>query len=421
MHVFFEGVAKSQWAHTLYLVTRVVKWTTPEELQKRFNEFRYPKDKPLSRPGFLPKKVFQGRGGKGRGRSRGRGRGRTGRARPPVAEAEPAAAAPAAAGPVGPQPHKDTTVPYTAHHMLVISMYSIELLRPFLPENAMDPTVAEFAFWRSWVSLAKAISGLLAPSFTWQSLLALQETIVSWQEEFDKVPQYKDFWVPKFHWLMHTALDIWKFGPPRLNWCFNYEAKNQPLKRGCKKGNFKNPQQTTMRFWCESSDHLLRTQTAEHRPEIECGAAIEVGPAAQFPQWAAQLEYLSQILPEPANGPHIFEMLRSVTVHHQQISHYSYAQVELKIDEDAMEDGPQSYLVHIDQIIAMGPHIYLCVTIFDPQVLKSFDSHGVLSISNEALQHSIDQRLESLDELRISPMWHIWDGVSRRYKFIAKW
>ena len=122
-------------------------------------------------------------------------------------------------------------------------------------------------------------------------------------------------------------------------------------------------------------------------------------------------------------------MLTSVTVHHQQISHNSYAQVELKIDADAdadadaMEDaGPQSYLVHIDQIIAMGPHIYLCVTVFDPQVLASFDSHGVLSISNAELEHGIiDQRLESLDALRISPMWHFWDGVSQRYKFIAKW
>ena len=143
-------------------------------------------------------------------------------------------------------------------------MHSIEILRPFLPRNAIS-----FPFWLSWVKHVEILTCVLKPSFTYPELLRLQDTLCDWHTNFFLVDEYKEFWKPKFHWAMHLPLDIWRFGPPRLNWCMAYEAKNQPLKRGCKRSNFKNAPKSTAEFWAESTDfHLQRGQGVQHKDAV---------------------------------------------------------------------------------------------------------------------------------------------------------
>jgi hypothetical protein len=68
---------------------------------------------------------------------------------------------------------------------------------------------------------------------------ALDVAIVNFNKLYLKVPQFADRMRPKHHFLTHTSTDIINFGPPRIYWCFAYEAKNQVVKRAATASNFK--------------------------------------------------------------------------------------------------------------------------------------------------------------------------------------
>ena len=44
--------------------------------------------------------------------------------------------------------------------------------------------------------------------------------------------------IPKFHWILHIAMDIWLNGPPRAVSCIRFEAAHQFWKRLGRKLNF---------------------------------------------------------------------------------------------------------------------------------------------------------------------------------------
>lgn len=90
----------------------------------------------------------------------------------------------------------------------------------------------------------------MKPSFTHAQLVDLEKNLEDWHKAFFSVPEYRDYWVPKWHYALHLAHDIWRFGPPRLNWCMGYEARNQHLKHGATRSNFRNTLKATVEFWC---------------------------------------------------------------------------------------------------------------------------------------------------------------------------
>ena len=338
--------------------------------------------------------------GRGLGRGRGRGRGR--------------AAARGARGGRGPgggslnarvRPHKDTTMPFTAHHMLVWTLHSIELLRPFLPENAM-----QFAFWRAWVYQVEIISSLMAPEFTHAGLLTLESTLNSWFTTVFSVPEYKDFWVPKYHFAMHLAHDIWRFGPPRLNWCFGYEAKNQPLKRGCKRSNFKNPAKATAEFWCQSSDHHLQSGRARRLPANQPGEVVKLGAAAIFPHMSAELAHVAAELGLDAEA--IYSFLGSVACQKQQLYPQGYADITV---------AGVAQLAKIEHLIVADNHMYAFVTLYAPSV-RAYDVHGVLHIAGTALADTSTSRYMclSMSTHAIAPLWH-FPQSDGSITFISKW
>ena len=82
---------------------------------------------------------------------------------------------------------------YTAHHMLVSTLHSIEMFRPFLPSNASD-----YPFWRSWILHVNVVAMLMRPSYTWAYLVELDNLQYDLHTTFFSVPEYKKFWLPKW-------------------------------------------------------------------------------------------------------------------------------------------------------------------------------------------------------------------------------
>ena len=430
MHVWMEGITKTSAAATLFMMVRVHGWCSKEQLRARSKSFNWPKEKSLSRPGFIPEKVFKGTvggtapdvpaptptGGRGIGKGRGRGRGRSrGRGR---GHGHGGSRGRGGRGRGAPRPHKDTTMPFTAHHMLVWALHSVELLRPFLPENAM-----EFAFWRAWVHQVEVISSMMASVFTRASLLRLENTLNLWFTAVFAVPEYEDFWVPKYHFALHLAHDIWRFGPPRLNWCFGYEAKNQPLKRGAKTSNFKNPAMSTADFWCQSSDFHLQAERACRLPACQPGEVIKRGTVATFPSMHAQLTYMVEAF--GLGQDTVFSFLGSIACHKQQLLPLGYA---FFTDTTTIAAGPAS-LCRVDDICAVSPavagrdeyqQIYTWVTVYPASVL-TYDAYGVLHIPGASLEAAAGQcMLLSVSTHAFAPLWHFKQSDGS-LTFISKW
>ena len=60
--------------------------------------------------------------------------------------------------------------------------------------------------------------------------------------------EYVDLKTPKHHFLTHLAPDAWKYGPPRVFWCFGFEAFNRLINKTCNLSNYKNEVLTAMQL-----------------------------------------------------------------------------------------------------------------------------------------------------------------------------
>jgi hypothetical protein len=439
MHVWLEGLTKSELCYTMYMMARTHGWCTPEELKARTKAFKWPRDKPTARPGFIPNKVFTGTASKkaaappaaARGQGRGgrattaaapaaaptaaRGRGRAPATAPPAPRgptaaardpAETAAAAAAAAASAAlPHPHSTVTMPYTAHHMLLFVLNSIEVFRPLLPPNAM-----EYAFWRSWVQHVHIIAMIMKPTFTYPELVKLDNLVFQWHTTFFEVPEYQSFWVPKFHFACHLAHDILRFGPPRLTWCMMYEAKNQPLKKGCKLSNFHNPPKATSKFWCESSDHFMRKP--KKSPPCE-PKPLASGVAADFPQFSEEITFMLSNVPHAGRDEDVcFSFL--ATTKQSQVTFYSSSYALVKTS------GKPQTLCYIKYIIAIAGHVYVWVNLYPPALMVT-DTFGVMTASLSAMHTSAPNMMFlSLSTAEISALWH-FPQPSGIATFISKW
>ena len=126
-------------------------------------------------------------------------------------------------------------------------LHSIELLTPFVQDTS-------HVAWRSWCAHVAYIKLLLAPTFTKQSVFELDRAIAEHHRLYTSVPAYGKRFKPKNHFATHYAPDILKWGPPKMFWCFGYEAKNQEVKRAGNSSNFKDV--------CGSAAKVLSFQAA---------------------------------------------------------------------------------------------------------------------------------------------------------------
>lgn len=223
MHVFFEGVTRHFSAHTLFMLHHA-GWATISQIQHALVTFKYGNGlSGFDRPGYVPPSIYT--------RTKvtlNNGKNIWG-------------------------PHKHAKLPYSAYGMMVYTVHSLEVLRPFLPQDALD-----YPWWAAWVEHVRVINQLLKFEYTVEELMKLEESIIRWQTLFFSVPEFYNCWIPKHHWALHAAHDIWRWGPPRFLWCMIYEMKNAHFKRGCKRSNFHNPVKATAIYYVDYSAHALK-------------------------------------------------------------------------------------------------------------------------------------------------------------------
>ena len=291
--------------------------------------------------------------------------------------------------------------------MLIFTLLSLELFRPFIPDNARS----NFPFWDVWVHQVFILQSLMKPSHTYSELLQLDIAIHRMFTLIDQVPEYKGFWVPKFHYAAHAARDILRFGPMRLNWCMMYEAKNQPLKRGCKRSNFHNPPKSTAEFWAHSSDHQIRKRR-KCIPPVSAGPIKKQGTADKLPEVASELNFMKQALQLKPDTT--FKLLRSASKCGVHFFNSSYAIIGVT------QGVPAETICLIQHIIMTDAGIHLVVDVFPPEVLH-YDEMGVMCTTiNELQQSSTDYMLLSLEKDPLTALWHFTEK-HRTLSFVAKW
>jgi hypothetical protein len=136
-------------------------------------------------------------------------------------------------------PHHDAKLTLSAYGMLVFVVHSVNIFGKFIPEDA------RLDWWSCWVSHARLVESLLKFHYTYDDLLAIERLSRQCHDLFYRVPEYENCWVPKIHWATHCALDILRWGPPRLMWCMLFEMKNGHIKRAVSPWSNQLPQSRT--------------------------------------------------------------------------------------------------------------------------------------------------------------------------------
>ena len=121
---------------------------------------------------------------------------------------------------------------YTGSQSMHFALHARALLEPLVVHDTCPS-------YKAWLALLDVVELYLADTFTLASINALDDAITNFNRLYQKVVQFKGRMRPKHHFLTHTSTDIINFGPPRLYWCFAFEAKNQELKRAAATSNFK--------------------------------------------------------------------------------------------------------------------------------------------------------------------------------------
>lgn len=177
-------------------------------------------------------------------------------------------------------PHKDAKLPFSAAGMVTFTVMSLSFFGRFIPSTWTLSTSP--SWWRAWVLHSNAACATLCYHFTFADLIRLEDLIVRSEREIAAHPPYAHVWIPKGHWILHTAHDMWRWGPSRLLWVMLKEMKNAAFKRGCKRSNFHNPVKSTATFWCEQSD--WQCQQADFLRSACSNAVVLVqGMVADFP------------------------------------------------------------------------------------------------------------------------------------------
>lgn len=304
-------------------------------------------------------------------------------------------------------PHSDAKVPGSAYGILVFVVHSLEMLRPFAPPKPWPK------WWEAWVLHVHLVCMLLRTSYSFKDLLQVENAIINWQKAFFATPEFYHCWKPKHHWALHTAHDIWRWGPPRFVWCMIMEMKNKSFKHMCKRGNFHDPPKQTAMFWVESSAYLLRNKKPRRQVyEFEEDFVLHKGKPASF---------------ESADMQEIFSAL--------EVEQNCDVQFMSKILLRGMLIPRQSYMLEIadsvcglwrvEHILSIGDGVDDCylVLIFVAHPQRD-DDYGSFYLASSEMhednnQHGITRRLVSSNTCRLVAVWHCDDGDCCR--FVIKW
>ena len=141
----------------------------------------------------------------------------------------------------------------------LIAQVSVDLMQQLISDiNSPE--------WISWLAHIAMLEKVLATSFSKYDIFQMDKAIEYHSRCFHAVWRYRDLLKPKHHFLFHIPIDTLQNGPPRFNWCFHYEAKNQEIKRASLLSNFKDVCGTVIRYLAmQSAQQRLRGhQLDEH-------------------------------------------------------------------------------------------------------------------------------------------------------------
>ena len=224
--------------------------------------------------------------------------------------------------------------------------------------------------------------------FQYRDLLVLEGLFVRSEELVQAVPAYAELWIPKAHWVLHLAHDIFLYGPSRLLTTLLNEMKNAKFKAGAKRSNFHNPPKDVATFWAQQSDWELQTGT--HRSACSATSAdiIVSGQANTFAGSTA----VSLLLQH--------ECIAAET----QVSFYSSIQFHgqpVRRTDYVLMDGAVYYL---SRIIGVLDDYYLMLY----QVAESvcMDSLGAYYIDAVDIGNTLPQRLVSVGyKCKVTSTW----------------
>ena len=176
-------------------------------------------------------------------------------------------------------PHKESKLSLSAQGIMVFTVMSTAFLRKYIPPSQPKP------LWlQAWILHHHAFCMMLRYHFTFADLLLLEELVVRSERLLAEIPAYAHIWIPKAHWILHLALDIYRYGPSRLLQTLLMEMKNAHFKRGVRRSNFHNPVKSAAQFWAEQSDYQLQNATFSRSSSSydPCDVIVN-GSATSFP------------------------------------------------------------------------------------------------------------------------------------------
>lgn len=124
-------------------------------------------------------------------------------------------------------PHKDIKIPGSAMGVSTFVLMSTEFLRPFI--SSLDPQPDWLCAWQLH---AAAFAMTLRYYYTFADLLRMEDHFIQSEKLIQAIPAYHNLWIPKAHWVLHIAHDIFMWGPSRLLTTLLNEMKNAKFKRG---------------------------------------------------------------------------------------------------------------------------------------------------------------------------------------------
>jgi uncharacterized membrane protein len=119
------------------------------------------------------------------------------------------------------------SLPCSAAGVTTFVLMSTEFFRPFIPEDGPIPD-----WYRAWQLHAAGFAMTLRYLFTFADLLVLEDQFVASERLVQTIPAYRDLWIPKAHWVLHVAHDIFMWGPSRFMTTMLNEMKNARFKAG---------------------------------------------------------------------------------------------------------------------------------------------------------------------------------------------
>jgi hypothetical protein len=241
--------------------------------------------------------------------------------------------------------------------------------------------------------------------FLYRDLQVLERHIVRSETMIQSLPEYANLWIPKAHWLLHTAHDIWQRGPSRLQTTLMNEMKNSIFKLGVTRGNFLNPPRDCAEFYAKQSDYDLQNFDAEFGRSILKSDDTDIiisGPASTFHdsfsvrllQQTGQIETTMTI-----------EFLKSIQFHSTRIAQEDYILVDQAV-------------YTVSRLIRTPTAHYMLLQLVAPKIQIDSTDGAYYVLADQ--MHDTVRLLSLSDASSITGLWVVQDPDSNRLHLVPK-